>query len=305
MRKLQWKPALTAAASFLLSVWAGLKLVIDSLGRVLVYQDFSKPDSLVAHGLVWLFKTPWWVPGVIAALLAAGLLIYLFHDGGDDKTEIRTPQPVIGTPSEHYVVERTRRLEEEVRLRDVELREREDREKGLAAEFQSLQRKHKAGQNTLEKWIELFGQSTELRTEASTKWQEASEVIAAIDAILGDSGSVAGKGLLGGGAFDADKTVSASEKVERARDVIWAFYEKRASQLPSPPGAYFESVLDQAAQRLSPYALPGIQQLKPVPSAPLPAIAAPTIPPVDLDAQCPCASGKTYGSCHGRSDPRP
>src|SRR6516164_2482158 len=65
--------------STLLSFWAGGKAMLDLIGRALTVEDFAKPDGLVARGALWLFGTPWWVPGVLATLAVLGvfLLIYL------------------------------------------------------------------------------------------------------------------------------------------------------------------------------------------------------------------------------------
>jgi hypothetical protein len=38
-----------------------------------VLDDFANPQGTFAHFIVWLSQTPWWVPGAIAAMLAAGL----------------------------------------------------------------------------------------------------------------------------------------------------------------------------------------------------------------------------------------
>ena len=57
--------------------------MLDAIGRVLTYQDLSNPNSATAHGVVWLFSTPWWAPAVLAAVLVVVLILYLFRAESD------------------------------------------------------------------------------------------------------------------------------------------------------------------------------------------------------------------------------
>jgi hypothetical protein len=85
--------------SVLLSFWAGAKAVLDLVGRALAVEDFSKPDGLVARGVLWVFDTPWWVPAVLAtaAVLAVLLLIYLsIRDGRANTTASPTSNENLG-----------------------------------------------------------------------------------------------------------------------------------------------------------------------------------------------------------------
>jgi hypothetical protein len=73
----------------LLSVWTGAKAVLDLIGRVLSAQDFVEPDGLVAKGLIWLFSTPWWVPGALGGGIVLVLAIVLL------RTEAKHPTPQV------------------------------------------------------------------------------------------------------------------------------------------------------------------------------------------------------------------
>jgi hypothetical protein len=68
---------IAGAIALLLSFWAGAKAVLDLIGRALVAQDFADPNGLAAKGLIWLFATPWWVPGALASLIVIVLAILL------------------------------------------------------------------------------------------------------------------------------------------------------------------------------------------------------------------------------------
>lgn len=63
--------------SAFLGAWSGGKAMLDWIGRIGAAQDASNPDGLTAKALLWLFGTPWWVPGLIAVVFGFILLRYL------------------------------------------------------------------------------------------------------------------------------------------------------------------------------------------------------------------------------------
>ena len=57
--------------------WSGARLMLDLVGHALTVEDFVNPQGIVARGLVWLFSTPWWVPGLIAGALGGAMIALL------------------------------------------------------------------------------------------------------------------------------------------------------------------------------------------------------------------------------------
>ena len=65
--------------SAILGAWSGAKAMLDWIGRVGAFQDAGDPKGLTAKALIWLFSTPWWVPGLIAILFGLALLHLMRH----------------------------------------------------------------------------------------------------------------------------------------------------------------------------------------------------------------------------------
>jgi hypothetical protein len=57
-------------------LWTAATLALDMTGRVQLVEAEGGPWGAVAHGLDWLFSTPWWVPAVLAAVTT----IFIFQD---------------------------------------------------------------------------------------------------------------------------------------------------------------------------------------------------------------------------------
>ena len=57
--------------------WSGARLMLALVGHALTVEDFVNPQGIVARGLVWLFSTPWWVPGLIAGALGGAMIALL------------------------------------------------------------------------------------------------------------------------------------------------------------------------------------------------------------------------------------
>ena len=63
------KTVISVISTIALWLWVGARLAMDAVGRSTVYEDSQNALGLVERGLNWLFQTPAWVPGVLAALL--------------------------------------------------------------------------------------------------------------------------------------------------------------------------------------------------------------------------------------------
>jgi hypothetical protein len=90
-----------------LGVWAVLKLILDNFGRADVLQGAATKDGIVGKGVDWLFSTPWWAPGIVAALTFL-FWAYLVHKAliAHKSTEMVAPAPD-HEPTHFGAIERT------------------------------------------------------------------------------------------------------------------------------------------------------------------------------------------------------
>ena len=54
--------------------------MLDYLGRATVIGDLTKSDTVSAQAVAWLLRTPWWMPGALAALVTAFWLRTMLQD---------------------------------------------------------------------------------------------------------------------------------------------------------------------------------------------------------------------------------
>src|SRR5437899_2876295 len=61
----------------IVSAWAGVRIMLDTLGRGQVVHDAAYAGDMIDTALRWLFSTPWYVPALIAF---CGMLLLFFPE---------------------------------------------------------------------------------------------------------------------------------------------------------------------------------------------------------------------------------
>jgi hypothetical protein len=72
--KLGWVIA-RRTAIILLWCWAALTFLNNVFGIVGMLENPAPARDLIAHGLTWLFSTPWWMPPLLAATATATIFV--------------------------------------------------------------------------------------------------------------------------------------------------------------------------------------------------------------------------------------
>jgi hypothetical protein len=72
-----FRKVLQGLIAVILAAWAGVRIMLDTIGRGQAAHDAASAGDLIDAALRWLFSTPWYVPALIAS---CGMLLLFFPE---------------------------------------------------------------------------------------------------------------------------------------------------------------------------------------------------------------------------------